>query len=297
MKQYFDVIVVIPVGPDTKPEFLADTIDSYIHYTLSSYKILLIDDSHQGIGVTIQETHPFVDVLYTDRISGSMAGLYITLSIAYSYALKKYDFKALLKLDTDALIIGPHPEKEILEWVSENPNLGIAGQYPYDYDGKLWDVAYPRTRIVNATMTWKYIRRPIANILLRKLYLKALKHGYRTGESVFGGAYFMSKSMLTSLQENKLLPNYTLRTLNMGEDHLFGLLAKSLGYELVNLCSDDLPFACAWKGLPASPEQLYKNGKKIIHSTKYYNNMREGEIREFFLKKRMPQNQPLYVVS
>src|SRR3954471_15378045 len=102
MKQFFDVIVVIPVGPNTRPEYLRDTMDSFIHYTVSAYKFLIIDDSHQGIGKLIQESYPYTDVLYTERISGSMAGLYITLSIAYSYAIRKYDFHVLLKLDTDA---------------------------------------------------------------------------------------------------------------------------------------------------------------------------------------------------
>src|SRR6185369_8516187 len=150
MKQFYEIIVVIPVGPDTRPEFLADTIESFMHYTISSYKVIIIDDSHQGIGMIVQKSYPHTDVLHTERISGSMTGLYITLSVAYSYVLKKYDFNLLLKLDTDALVIGPHPEADALKLFASNSRMGIAGQYPCEYNGNSWDVEWPRTRILNA---------------------------------------------------------------------------------------------------------------------------------------------------
>ena len=197
-----------------------------------------------------------------------MAGLYITLSRAFLYAFKQYNFKTLLKLDTDALITGHSPEQDAIRLFETNSGIGIAGQYLLDYDGNLWDAGWPRARIMNGTMTWRFIRRPVANTILRQLYMQALKNGYRTGESVFGGAYFMNRDFIAALQQRKKLPDFRLRTLNMGEDHLFGLLAKSLGFELASLSGKDQPFGCAWKGLPASPQQLWQDRRKIIHSTR-----------------------------
>jgi len=72
----------------------------------------------------------------------------------------------------------------------------------------------------------------------------------------------------------------------MGEDHIFSLLAKSIGFHFGSLSGPGKPFALAWKGLPASPEQLYKEGRKFIHSTKSWNGMNEKQIREFFKQKR-----------
>jgi hypothetical protein len=96
----------------------------------------------------------------------------------------------------------------------------------------------------------------------------------------------MSEALLKALFNKGLLPHYTLGSLNMGEDHLFGLLAKAAGFHLGNMASGSLPFGCAWKGLPAPPEHLFEQGKKIIHSTRYWQNMNEMQIRAFFREKR-----------
>lgn len=287
IKQPYDVIVVIPIGPGSSADFIGDTISSYQHYTRSTYKIILADDSQQGIANNLKAVFQDADILCTPKAMGGWAGLYITLSLAYSHAIKHYTFTALLKLDTDALIIAPEPEKEAMHLFKHSPDTGIAGQYPDDYYGQPWDIEWPKRRVLNATRTWKYIRRPLANLKLIRLYGRALKNHYRTGESVFGGAYFMSERLLIQLSEAGLLPNHLFDNLNLGEDHLFSLLAKANGFNLGDMSSGNRPFGCAWKGLPASPEQLCNDGKKIIHSVRYWQNLNEPDIRAFFKARRI----------
>lgn len=286
MKHSAKIVVVVPIGPNSSVDFIMDTIESYIHYTESTYKILLADDSHQQISEQVRKVYPEADVIYTTKPMGGMSGLYINLAHAFKYALKHYDFELIFKLDTDALVIGAEPEKEALQLFHAHPDIGIAGQYPTDYFGKPWDRGWPRARILNGVFTWKFIRRPFANTLLRKLFIKAIDNGYRPGESVFGGAYFISRLALEKLDEEGLLPYSKLVDLNLGEDHLFSLLFKSVGYHLGDLSTGDASFACAWKGLPASPEELYSKKKKIIHSTRKWENMDEKDIRSFYKEKR-----------
>ncbi len=57
--------------------------------------------------------------------------------------------------------------------------------------------------------------------LLVTAYRKALKHGYKTGERVFGGSYFMSKKALLDSDKMKHLPDNCLQTVNLEEDHIF----------------------------------------------------------------------------
>jgi hypothetical protein len=282
----FDIVAVVPVGPGTDPLFVKDTIDSFFHYTSATNKVLVLDDSAEGIGEHIRKTYPQVDLYCTPKPSGTMGGLYVSLCNAFRYALDNYDFKLILKLDTDALLTGGAPEKDALALVGKFPLTAIAGQYPLDYDGNPWDIGFPRDRILNGTTTWKGIKRPFANLVLRKHYLLALQNGYRTGESVFGGSYYISRTFVQKLREQNMLPDRRLRTLNLGEDHLFGLLAKTVGMELHSLSGKGQPFACAWKGLPASPQQLWNEGRKIIHSTRKWQNMNEEQIREYFRSKR-----------
>lgn len=280
------MVVVVPVGPGTKPEYVLDTVMSYMHYTRASFKIVIMDDSHQGIGEQVRDHYPWVEVISTPRSMGVMAGLYINLSLVFRQLLERYRFHLLFKLDTDALITGPEPEQPALQKFQNDTRIGIAGQYPNDYHGRPWDTGWPRDRVLNGVASWKFIKRPRANLILRRLYRQAVKHGYKAGESVFGGAYFLSERLLMRLDECGLLPDFRLRSLNMGEDHLFALLARSQGFTLESLSEGDLPFACAWKGLPDSPDKLWLRGKKIIHSTRGWT-MNEDAIRSFFREKRL----------
>ena len=286
MKHTVQIVVIVPIGPNSSADFIADTIESFIFYTRSAYKIIFVDDSYQQVGEQVKNIFPEADIIYTPKPMGGMSGLYINLAHAYKYSLEHYDFDLIFKLDTDALIIGKEPEKEALQMFKNYPEIGIAGQYPYQYSGKPWDRGWPRARILNGTLSWRYFRRPVANILLRKLFIKAIDNGYRPGESVFGGAYYISKNALMKLDNEGLLPFNKLKNLNLGEDHLFALLIKSSGFHLGDLSSGNLPFACAWKGLPASPEELYFRKKKIIHSVRRWANMTENDIRNYYKEKR-----------
>ena len=286
MKPSVDVVIVVPVGPNSSVAFIEDTILSYHYYTRSSYQIVFADDSQQGIGKELKIVFPDADVVVTKKAMGGWAGLYITLSLAFRHAAEHYTFKAILKLDTDALIIGEAPEKEAVRLFTNKETAGLAGQYPTDYHGKPWNLNWPKQRIINSTRTWKFFRRPVANWQLIKLHKQALKNGYKTGESVFGGAYFMSENLVRCLYEKGFLPNSTFQLLNLGEDHLFSLLAKAHGFTLESLSGNNEPFGCAWKGLPVSPEQLISDNKKIIHSTRYWEDKKESDIRKFFKERR-----------
>ncbi len=285
-KYIYDIILVVPIGPGNNTEFVIDTIDSFIHYSEQIYKVILLDDSGENVGTKIANLFPHYDLIHTTKQLGGWAGLYITLSMAYKYAIEKYRFTALLKLDTDALVIGKAFEKEAISLFRSMPFAGIAGQYPLEYDGSPWNLKWPEKRILNSTRSWKFFRRPIANWSLITLYRNAIRNGYRTGESVFGGAYFISEALLICLSESGLLPRHSFKNLNLGEDHLFSLLAKATGFSLESLSMNNAPMACAWKGLPASPEQLLKEHKKIIHSVRSWESMNEQQIRAFYKAER-----------
>lgn len=289
MKQTFDLVVVIPVGPAASPEFLIDNIESIVHYAKSSFKIILADDSHKGTASVAQQQflHLEIDIVPTPEPMGRLLGLYITLCLAFKHAVKNYHFGALLKFDTDALIIGDHPAKEAIRLFKTHPETGMAGQYPNEYNGRLWDIGWPKQEIIKICTTISFFRKPIPHWALLTAYRKALKNGYNTGESVFGGSYFMSEEALTRLNKTGRLPDRRLKTVNLEEDHMFSILVMSVGLQLGDLSSGNLPMGCTWRGLPASPEELYQRDKKIIHSTRYWKDMKEEEIRKYFKEKRV----------
>jgi len=291
MEKKFDLVIVMPIGPNCNLNYIDDTIDSIKYYFTSKYKLIILDDSHKGAGAEINRKHPDVEVLKTKKNLGVNAGLYLNLCYAYQQALEQYDFELLLKIDDDALITGKGPDQDALQFFKEMPQVGMAGLYQTgenftNFLGNQVDNSWPRKQLMKDTCTWKLIRRPIANLTLRKLFFKAIRKGYEIGENIQGGAYFMSRACLNKLKEAQYLPVDNLKTVNLGEDHLLSLLTKLVGFKLGDLASGNLPLGTTWKGLPASPEVLHAKGKKIIHSTRSWQDMNEEQIRAYFNKYR-----------
>ena len=286
MKAKYTLIVVVPVGPTCQPHHIRDTINSIRFYVRCRHKIILADDSQRGTGHQLAKEFTDIDVVETGSPMGKLCGLYITLSMAFRHALTHYTFDAALRMDTDALVIGPSPEKEALALFHSNSTVGIAGQYPLDYSGRPWDISWPREKIRRSLHTFRFFKRPVVHLALLPRYIRAIKKGYTRGESVFGGACFFSYACLEALMAAGLLPLYSLRELQLEEDHLFAILVRSIGFELGSLSGEGMPMGCAWKGLPVAPQQLMADKKKIIHSIRYWSDMREDEIRDLFREKR-----------
>lgn len=285
MKKIYDMVVVMPIGPNCPMDIVTDNINSITYYTKCSYKIVFIVEPGAAIGAEIKRNHPEVDVLYSPKSFPKNGGLYVKVAIAYRHVVENYRFDALLRMDADALIIGENPEVEAIKLFKSNPAIGIAGQYPSNYDGTPWDISWGRQMMLKS-ITWQLPRRPRGNFAMLNLYLKAQKYGYTAGDFVFGGVCFLSEPLLIKMYEEGYLPSYNLGKCYLEEDHIVSLIAKAYGFEFGDLASGNLPFGCAWLTLPASPEQLRKDGKKIIHSTRSWKDMNENQVREYFQTHR-----------
>jgi hypothetical protein len=201
-----------------------------------------------------------------------------------------------VRLDTDALITGHDPELPALQLFENNPNVGLAGRIvrgkiSLDDFGSVLDNSNQRGKLVQVgkMFTRYFLRKPIVNWKIRELLFRALYNGYEIGEMVFGGAYFFSRIGLEKLRDNGLLPLTSVRKSDFEEDLFFSLLICSVGLTLGDLASGDLPFGCTWSRLPASPETLYQAQKKIIHSTRLWEDLKEEDIRKYFKSKRLSE--------
>ena len=299
MKSLIDLVIVIPVGPNCNPAYILDTIDSIKQYVHCSYRIIISDDSHSAvISESIERQHPEIIILKTTRNYGKGLGLYITLSNAFCYALDHFRFSVLIRLDTDALIIGHGPEEKILDFFNTNLSMGMAGRYvkglrSSDQFGHVWLNGGRELIVAIAKIFTKYfLRHPFIYWRIRKVLFKAIDNGYDLGEFVFGGTYAFSRLGLEKLRDNDLLPMKNVLGADLEEDHFFSMLMVAVGMGLGDLASGDKPFACAWKGLPASPETLLNANKKIIHSTRNWGDFKEEQIRKFFREVRTKNTVP-----
>jgi hypothetical protein len=188
----------------------------------------------------------------------------------------------LLRLDTDALVIGDTPEADAITFFRQHPAAGLIGLYRHGTHPDLDDHHWSKSRLAEESRVSSVLRDPVLSFSWRRLVRRARAHGFRPGDYVFGGAYFMSSTCVRTLADGNLLARAELGRSLLEEDHILGVLAKAAGLEMADFSSGSSPMALEWKRLPCSPEELVAAEKKIIHSVKRWGSWGEAEIRTFF---------------
>src|SRR6478735_5029294 len=122
-------MVLIPAGPDTVREYLDDTIESVNHHVgVSKCVIAVIDDSRQQRFAMLSASLPNAVVINAPEphqaLESSTRGmLFVKQARALKHLIQHYRFDVLLKLDTDALVIGDAPHEDILRFLTSHPDV------------------------------------------------------------------------------------------------------------------------------------------------------------------------------
>lgn len=300
-KRRADLVIMMPVGPTCKLEYIKDTLDSMFHYRSCSTAVVILDDSGIGTGDKLRELSSDIFVVQTPQRRGKGFGLYLTFSQGFHHILENFDFKVVLRSDTDALITGYGAELEAMKVFDEEPNIGILGSWKITCMGERREFG-PQGREIRLAVNplrcllhrdrtigllkradWRGLWRMTANAWpLRKLFLVARANGYEPGEHCMGGVCFYSERCIRQLAERGVLGRTEFCTCFVEEDHIFGLLVYAAGMRLGDFATGEKPMGLKWSGLPCSPKELHARKKKIIHSTKCFTDINEQEIRRQF---------------
>lgn len=264
------LVICVVAGPKDEVG-VEDLLDSARCYLGSSYRVILVDDSG-GLNIArLARTFPEVDYLRNSRLEG-LKNLDNSFRTAYLHALKKYSFKAILRIDTDALITGHGIGPEIVEKVARHPDAGMFGSYRTKCTGEVRDFTPIAEQFKRSPNHWE------------KLISKAKVHGYELGEHAQGGAYIVSFDCLSAMKDAGLLERRTNSETFVSEDGIFSLYVRSLGYQIVDFAENG-PMAIAARGLPLTKEEIVAQDKKIVHSVKY--SAADLLIRNFFRERRV----------
>lgn len=279
------VAVVMPVGPSTDESFLRDTIESVQEF-VPACRLIVLDDSRTS---TLAQALPddATVIVAGSGYRGWQGELYRSLSLGFREALSE-PFDVLLRMDTDALLLGGTFADRASRLFASDPRLGALGVYRTDYDGRSRSYSAPAYRL-RLMLTKEARSDPSRTVRVGTLLARAYAHrGYQRGQFVLGGATLYSPAVISALGRAGLLDDPRLGRTRMGEDHIFGLCMSALGFAMrdYGTAADDLPFGATWKGLPASAEELLARGKEIVHSTKSHEDQDEGTVREIFRRAR-----------
>lgn len=214
----------------------------------------------------------------------------------------------VLKLDTDALVIGPFGE-QLSTILVNNDSLGIVGTlgtscnmekrtYAFDTVSKRrFDAAFDVSRrlrngwqcLDNKDMARWNIFGPRQAAAFRSVCdeLQGTLPPDFSGQHCQGGAYGISKEFILRMT-NKGYLNDALRWLYIpiDEDKMMGAYCSSVGLALGDLSRSGEPFGVQNVGLAYGPREMLDRGYKIIHSVRNDAAMSENDLRRFFKTAR-----------
>jgi len=284
------VAVVIPVGPGARSAL--DTLASVDYYCSEPHDVIIVDDSTTDgtYEAMLKEQRPHWRILRNPLNMGRFR-LVQTLCSAYRSVLSATDCGLVLRLDQDALIIKPGVLSDALCYAKMNPTVGLFGVYTQDYDRPRSFECHEKN--IKREISWprKIIgRRPYWTNLL----LMAEQRGYKRGDNVFGGAYFLTRDALLAMERIGALNVPYRWNSRLMEDIYFSMAVVAAGFDLGHFAAPDGPLCLEWEGLPYPAGELIKSPYKVVHSVdKGKNTDREtngGKTpREVFESLRVPQ--------
>jgi hypothetical protein len=281
------LVVVMPVGPG---EDLHDTLASVDAYTDASRAIVLVDDTGRGASGPAPEADAETGVHVVPApagATGSRGGLWVKIAAGYRYACERFAFDLVLRMDTDALMLGPGIEEAALRRFADDPRLGLLGSYRVGPDGGRRDFG-PPARTLARESGLLGLGRPRLRAQLRALLEHARGAGYAPGEHALGGAFLHSAAAARALQARGWLDLPHLARSRLGEDHIFALLTVAAGFRIGDFGRPGDPLALRWRGLPAHPEALLAGPALVTHSVRGYGDLDETAVRELFARARRP---------
>jgi hypothetical protein len=305
--------VIVPVGPGRiETARLVDLLDSLHCYEgRASCRIYLLEDGAdlRPILAENREAHSFQVVSNPRKGRGDAWAGRLTVGILTAYKRVLDDgtpFDFLLRLDTDALVIGPFSDS-IHQILQQSPSVGVIGSVRYSREPERvrQDTAQLAKAIDKLTQPFTLWRRTPAgrpflqtallpsSRMIRNIILQARSCGYRVGYQCCGGALALPLRTLSAFKAAGFLQHRTawLRT-PLPDDFVLALMVKACGLEIKDCSDPGQPFAVRYQGLPDSPENLANAGYAIIHSVKDRGDLTEDSIRTFFRRRRASADRP-----
>jgi hypothetical protein len=290
VREAFDAIYYLPVGEKDRIDYVSDSIEAIYFHNSPRTKIILMDDS--GVaqhGKKLQTIFPDVDVFLTDpKFQGKgLAGRHGFETVrTLKYAVEKYEFKVIIRHDTDALVTADGLDQDLIALFAKDPSVGILGRHWMNCEGYYIDRGVSRhfMKRLNSFPYRFYFLRSVTH--LNRLVRRANRNGYITGELVLGCctgySYECAFRLAAFIDDFKGIRGIR----GLAEDYFTTLFVKYVNMNLGDASDLNGPMALELVGIPMELEKVVEQNRKIIHSVKNDPRYTQEEIREFFRNRR-----------
>lgn len=291
MRKHMRIATVMPVGPKDGTDAL-DTLASILQYSGKSRIVIVVDDTvpQSDFAARARVMSPDIVVLPAPpRALGGQGGLWVKIASGYQWLLERYAPDVILRLDVDAMLLGPGLADRAVEEFSKNPTVGLIGSYRIMSDGGIRDWSWAARRI-NIETGLRGLIHPACRKILFDLVSRAQANGYVPGEHALGGGYIHSLKAADGIHARGWFQLPSLAYSNLGEDMIMALITVAAGYRVADFGRPEDPLSMRWRGLPAHPDDLLAQKKLLTHSIRYWGDVKETEIRRIFREARAAGN-------
>lgn len=292
--------VFVPVGPNVNRDFVADTIESALHFMGRDTLVVVGNDSGSNEMNSLSECGERVVVKQVEKIKEIGAGpsvlgsLFVKKMVLFGKILEEFQFDRLLSLDDDALVLNDRFLEVAERLFAVRKNAGILGRYtlnheyqPLAFESQLEQM---RTQISRNPFRSPSIVGPLLQPKLRKvvrpLMLEAIDNGYVMGTAFIGGSCVFTRHCLEDILNHPASNARELIHSPSCDDDLLTVFCYAAGHRVYDFFHEPTIFHIGWRKLTMSPEQLHAIGASVIHSVRDPEFGGEAKIRAYFREKR-----------
>jgi hypothetical protein len=258
--QPLDLLIAVVVSRAEELLGLRDLLDgarTYLHRDRVAWAVV-------SNGLTVEQRGAVERILGTDgTVLESNAprpgrgGMYLSISQAMLHGLAQHRFRALLKLDPDALITGDGLVPAVRDRLQRFPSHGLLGSYRTTCTGaprrfRVWGPVFERERA-----------------LWRPFLASLAQTDYEPGEHAQGGAIVYSAACVADLRNKGLLGVPAFGASKLAEEVIFSLLLRHAGWTIGSLVEPGDPLAISHRGLPLSVAAIRRQRRAVVHSVKF----------------------------
>lgn len=288
----------MPAGPgEREPARVRDLLDALRAWEPAAGPVLVVDDAAQA-GRSFGCAHRFVEVVANPRDGrgvGTFGGVCAATLLGLRWAAERRPGAAVLRLDADALVIGPFADR-VRAALAADPRAGVLGACERTPGGAPRDVsAWAAMVRRHAAPVWLWRAAPHVrqalwgrNAAVRREVRAGLRApGYRPGAHCMAAACVVAPAMVRAMAAAGLLGDpLRWRDARIGDDVMLGLQAAALGFRLRGMVADGEPFGLRHVGLADTPQALIERGFAFVHSLKNDPHHDEADLRAFFAAAR-----------
>ena len=275
-------MVIVSAASDGEWLGVDELLDSLATYLDCNYEVVIADDATTDGTYERLLTAGCWVVRNPEKMF--LPGLDLTLRRAFIEAHRLFDAPIYLKIDPDALVIGPGLPQALKAGFDADPTIGLLGTYRIDWNGASRDLSYWQDRMTRR-------RKDFGQAITA-----AEKHGYLTGDGVQGGAYAVSSACLGQIIRSGWMHGRhgyapsTVKGWHVAEDSLMTMLVYAAGYRAADFGGPGQAFGIWDVGLPMPPDELIRQNRLVAHSMKYQDSA-SLDARDFFRAQRAAYKQ------